>query len=262
MTDGPTVHPARSADDAVSAHYQGKRGERYASTVQRNRALSGVLNREKFAEFVRPSNTVLDFGCSSGELLVSLKAAERIGIEVNAATRAEAAKAGLRVFDSLHSVADQSVDMAISNHVLEHVLSPYGTLRELRRVLRPTGRLVLCVPADDWRNARRWQSGDSDHHVFAWTPLTLGNLLTEAGFAPVYVRMRQRAWPPKYELLHRLPRPIWDALCLAWAIARRRREVFALAAPVGGATPDQGDGRQCVGTSRLSDPNPLDRTTS
>ena len=236
MTDGPTARPAKSGDDAVSAHYQGRCGERYASTVQRNRALDGVLSGEKFAAFVRPSDTVLDFGCSSGELLLSLPAAQRIGIEVNAVTRAEAVQAGLRVFDSLDAVPDQTVDVAISNHVLEHVLSPYRELCQLRRVLRPTGRLVICVPADDWRNAWRWQTGDPNHHVFAWTPLTLGNLLTEAGFTPVFVRMHQRAWPPKYEQLHRLPPPVWDAVCFAWAIARRRREILALAEPTGGHT--------------------------
>jgi SAM-dependent methyltransferase len=244
MTDEPTERPVRSDEDTVSAHYQGERGERYASTVQRNRALSGTLNREKFADFVRPGDTILDFGCANGKLLLSLEAAERIGIEVNPATRAEAARAGLKVFDSLHSVADKSVDVAMSNHVLEHVLSPYSALCQLRGVLRPTGRLVLCVPADDWRNATRWQSGDPDNHLFTWTPLTLGNLLVEAGFNPVSVRIRQRAWPPKYQQLHHLPRPMWDAACFAWAILRRRREILAVAEPARDAAPQPGEGNR------------------
>jgi len=259
MSDQPIVRPPKSDEDAVSAHYQGARGEHYANTVQRNRALSGILNREKFAEFVRPSDTVLDFGCSSGELLMSLEVTERIGVEVNAATRAEAVMAGLTVFESLHPVADQSVDVVVSNHVLEHVLSPYGALRDMRRVLRATGRLVLCVPADDWRNAPQWRPGDPDHHVFAWTPLTLGNLLTEARFDPVFVRMRQRAWPPKYKQLHRLPRPLWKAACVAWAIARRRREILALAEPAGDATPEPGDGRPGGETVRPCGSTNLDR---
>lgn len=256
MANEPTERLVRSDENPVSAHYQGKRGERYANTVQCNRALAGILNRDKFAEYVRPSDTVLDFGCSSGELLVSLDVAERIGIEVNTATREEAAQAGLTVFESLSSVADQSVDVAITNHVLEHVLLPYDTLRGLRRVLRPTGQLVLCVPADDWRNGRHWRSGDPDHHVFAWTPLTLGNLLTEAGFAPVFVRMRHRAWPPKYEQLHRLPRPLWEAACIVWAIARRRREIVALAVPTGGATLRYGDGPADAQARRPIDSTP------
>lgn len=260
MTDEPNVPPLRSDEDAASAHYQGKRGQCYANTVQRYRALEGVLNRETFAEFIRPTDAILDFGCSSGGLLLSLEAAERIGIEVNPATRAEAAQAGLRVFDSLQSVADQSVDVAISNHALEHVLSPYRTLCDLRRVLRPTGRLVLCVPADDWRNARHWRPGDPDHHVFAWTPLTLGNLLTEAGFVPVFVRMRHRAWPPKHEQLRRLPRPLWDAACFSWATIRRRREIVALADPPGDVPRGHGDAHLGSLLGSPADPTPLDQT--
>lgn len=231
MTDDP-ITPATHEVVAVSAHYLGVRGEHYASTVQRSRSLGGVLNREKFAEFVQPTDTVLDFGCASGELLTALVAAQRIGVEVNPLTRTEALNAGLEVVGSLQLVASQSVDVAISNHALEHVLTPYQVLCELRRVLRPTGRLILCVPADDWRNSPTWQSGDSNHHVYAWTPLTLGNLLTEAGFEPVFVRMRHRAWPRKYEYLHRLPRPLWEAACFIWAVARRRREILGVAVPV------------------------------
>jgi SAM-dependent methyltransferase len=249
MSGEPSARQAKPGDDTVSAHYQGERGKRYASTVQRCRALTGVLNTEKFTPFVRPSDTVLDFGCSSGELLISLDAAERIGIEVNAATRAEAVRAGIRVFESLHSVPDHSVDVVITNHVLEHVISPYSALLQLRRVLRTNGRLVVCVPADDWRNARHWKSGDPKHHLFAWTPLTLGNLLTEAGFDPAFVRMRQQAWPPKYEHLRRLPHPVWSAMCLAWAIARRSREVLALAIPNGAVDGTAGDDRSNEGSA-------------
>jgi SAM-dependent methyltransferase len=161
-------------------------------------------------------------------------AAERIGVEVNPVTRDEAAQAGIQAYPSLQAIGDQTVDVVISNHALEHVLAPHDVLVELRRVVRSSGRLVICVPADDWRNARQWRPGDPNHHLFAWTPLTLGNLLTEAGFAPVSVRMRNRAWPRDYvRLYRRLPRPVWEAVCLLWAIGRRRREIIAVAVPVG-----------------------------
>ncbi len=239
MTGNPTTPRADPESVAVSEHYQGERGEQYAGTVQRHRAVEGAINLDKFARYVQPNDVVLDFGCASGELLLALAAAERIGIEVNPATRAEAERAGLRVHESLGSVQSQSIDVAISNHALEHVLSPYDTLVELRRVLRSAGRLAICVPADDWRNAPSWRAGDPNHHVFAWTPLTLGNLLTEAGFDPIDVRMRHRAWPRGYAQLHRrLPRVVWEAVCLAWSFGRRRREIIAVAVPGASTTPD------------------------
>jgi SAM-dependent methyltransferase len=213
----------------VASRYLGSAGRHYAATVQRHRAESGRLNRDKFAPLVRCTDSVLDFGCASGALLLALDVAERLGVEVNEQTRREAAAAGVLVFDSVAFIPEDRVDVVISNHALEHVLSPYAVLRSLRRVLRPEGRLVLCVPADDWRNEPRWRPDDANHHVFAWTPLTLGNLLQEAGFDPVSVRMCHRAWPPMYWRLSRLPRPIWETLCFGWATLRRRREILAVA---------------------------------
>lgn len=242
MSDESSADHSSPEKVAASTHYQGRRGQQYAATVQRNRAAEGVINSDKFASYVRPTDTVLDFGCASGSLLLALDAAERIGIEVNPVTRAEAKRAGVQAHESLSSVRDDSIDVAISNHALEHVLNPYDALVELRRVLRSTGWLVICVPADDWRNSRRWRPGDPNHHLFAWTPLTLGNLLTETGFGPLSVRMRHRAWPRGYVPLHRrLPRPIWEAVCLIWAICRRRREIIAVAAP-GRPTSGHADG--------------------
>ena len=232
MAHDPTARRRRPENVPVSGHYQGERGKQYAESVQRNRAAEGAINRDKFAKYVDPGDTVLDFGCANGGLLLALPASERIGIEVNAATRVEAQHAGLQVHESLSSVQDRSVDVAITNHALEHVLAPYDALVELRRVLRSTGRLVVCVPADDWRNAPKWRPGDPNHHVYAWTPLTLGNFLVEAGFAPVSVRIRHRAWPRRYVQLNCcLPRPIWEAVCFIWAFGRRRREIMAVAVP-------------------------------
>ena len=43
-------------------------------------------------------------------------------------------------------LADASVELAVSFHVLEHVPDDARALAELARVLSPTGRLLLCAP--------------------------------------------------------------------------------------------------------------------
>jgi SAM-dependent methyltransferase len=42
---------------------------------------------------------------------------------------------------TLAEIADEAVDLVISCHALEHVESPIHILRELRRVLRPGGKI-------------------------------------------------------------------------------------------------------------------------
>ena len=45
--------------------------------------------------------------------------------------------------------ADNSFDVVISFHVLEHIPDDRAALREIHRVLKPNGRLVLCLPETD-----------------------------------------------------------------------------------------------------------------
>ena len=65
--------------------------------------------------------------------------------------------------EDLRSVAGESVDAAIAVLVLHHVVDLDVALAELRRVLRPRGRLVLVIP-------HPW----SDHPGATWQPAEHG----------------------------------------------------------------------------------------
>ena len=80
-------------------------------------------------------------------------------------------------------VVDASVDLALCTEVLEHVLEPSLLLTEVRRCLRPGGRLLMTVPF-----AARWHFVPFDYWRF--TPSGITHLLREAGFADVRVFSR------------------------------------------------------------------------
>lgn len=106
---------------------------------------------------------VLDVGCGSGLYAEELvrRGAEVIGFDgsgglVELARQRVGSAADLRVHDlsdPLDWLGDESVDDAVMALVLHHLEDPVPALRELRRVLRPRGRLVLSTvhPYVDWR---------------------------------------------------------------------------------------------------------------
>jgi SAM-dependent methyltransferase len=217
-------------ENGASDHYRGEHGGKYLAYQRRYGELGAELNRFKFEPHLRPTDAVVDFGCGIGALLQRLDAGEKAGVEVSDEARGEAQERGLRVVASSAELGDASADVVISNHALEHVLTPLEELRELRRVLRPAGKLVLWLPIDDWRIQRRPRA-DPNHHLYTWTPLLLSNLLEEAGFEVRECRVVTHAWPPFTSALARLPRPIFDVIARIWAFLRRRRQLMAVALP-------------------------------
>src|SRR5262249_9684806 len=73
----------------------------------------------------------------------------------------------------------------VSYHVIEHVPSPRSELRELRRIIKPGGWLVMETPniANLWYKllGARWRQFIPDH-IFFFTPQTLTRLCEESGF--------------------------------------------------------------------------------
>jgi SAM-dependent methyltransferase len=212
----------------VGRHYSGGPGAEYLDYQRGFGELGARLNLFKFEGHVRADDSVVDFGCGIGALLEQLPAGSKCGVEVSEPARREAQARGLRVVASVSELESECADVVISNHALEHTLAPLDELRDLRRVLRPGGKLVLWLPVDDWRSQRRPRP-DPNHHLYTWTPLLLSNLLEEAGFEVRECRVVAHAWPPFTAFWARGPRPLFDLLARFWAVARRRRQVAAIA---------------------------------
>jgi SAM-dependent methyltransferase len=223
---------AHASGPRVSTHYRGAQGAAYHRHYQPLAAVFGEVNARKFQPFVRPSDTVVDFGCGPGFTLARLQSGMAIGVEVNDESRRFAESLGIQTVTSADLLAEESADVVISNHCLEHTLNPLEELQQLHRVLRPGGTIVLYVPIDDWRSRhQRRVDPDINHHLYTWTPLLLANLLREAGFADPDCRVENRGLPGRATglLLRALPPWLFEQMTLLVAHLLRRREMRATA---------------------------------
>lgn len=130
-----------------------------------SRAL-GVANHLRFAQ-ITPGETVLDLGCGGG--IDTILAARRTGPtgrvialdflpEMIERTTAAVREAGLSNVEPMHGemeaipLPDNSVDLIISNGVINLSARKSRVMAESARVLRPNGRLCVCdltVEQDD-----------------------------------------------------------------------------------------------------------------
>ena len=171
---------------ATTERYQGEAGERYHRPKHEipEQAIPWVarLRAEKFQEYVRNSDTVLEYGVGYGWNLAALNCARKIGFDVSAFLGGEVEKRGIQFLSSTHELAESSIDVVICHHVLEHLISPPEALGEMRRLLKPAGRLLLVVPSEksSWRD--QFDPAEPNHHLYTWTVQTLGNLVSDCGF--------------------------------------------------------------------------------
>lgn len=162
----------------------------------------GTVNLNKFLPFISTNDAVLEFGCGGGYLLKNIQSKQTIGIEINPVARENAKGLGLIVFEKIEEVPDDYANIAISNHVLEHVDNPIETLRALNSKIKKNGKLVFVVPHE--KACHNWDPTDINQHLYTWNQMTLGNLFQRAGYKIVSVDKIWHTWPPKFALLYKI----------------------------------------------------------
>lgn len=137
-----------------------------------------------------PGGKILDVGCGNGSFLTKMQLAgmDAYGVEFSPDGAKEAQRRGLKVKCGTleqQKYPSNFFDVITLNHVYEHVPDPLGTLKELKRILKPDGRVIIAVP-----NARSlaaklfgrfWASLDAPRHLSIHTPHTMRVAAEKAG---------------------------------------------------------------------------------
>lgn len=123
---------------------------------------------------------------------------------------------------------DASADVVILLHVIEHVPDPLATMREINRILKPGGHMVLETPRYDTLMfklmGKRERSLRMDGHIYFYEDDTLRRSVETAGFNMVELRHVGRSLTAE--------RFIWNAANVAKNLAFTQKAT-ALARKIG-----------------------------
>jgi 2-polyprenyl-3-methyl-5-hydroxy-6-metoxy-1,4-benzoquinol methylase len=135
---------------------------------------------------------VLDYGCAQGDFLDFLRAAgsppERVtGADIATEMVEVAVERGHRAMSiaELRTLPDGSFDLITLWDVVEHLVEPAGTIRDLRRLVAPGGRIIVQTPRMGLLSEALGSAFEHYlplEHVHLFRRETLVRLFSEAGF--------------------------------------------------------------------------------
>ncbi|WP_017495760.1 bifunctional 2-polyprenyl-6-hydroxyphenol methylase/3-demethylubiquinol 3-O-methyltransferase UbiG [Flavobacterium sp. WG21] len=91
---------------------------------------------------------ILDIGAGTGDFLLTAKndGWETVGVEPSERAKNIAIEKGISFVNGIDALENNSFDVITMWHVLEHVPNLELQIQELKRLLKPTGTLIVAVP--------------------------------------------------------------------------------------------------------------------
>ena len=122
-----------------------------------------LKNKLNLVNSLQPAKgSILDIGAGTGDFLSVVKENgwNTIGVEPSEKAKAIAKNKGVAFVDQTSELENNSFDIITMWHVLEHVPNLDNQLKELKRLLKPNGNLIIAVP--------NFKSFDAKHYGNFW----------------------------------------------------------------------------------------------
>lgn len=159
-----------------------------------------------------PGDRILDVGCGKGHLVKALGelGVDSVGIDLNPNAAEVAVVPRVKTMSATHlDFEDGAFDSVVSFHAIEHIPPIEEVLREMSRVVKPGGKVLLVYPAEPIRGLYAIPTSVILHrnpfrarqvHVHKLNPTRVAKLAAAAGLRQL--RRKLRMWPsPEYASL-------------------------------------------------------------
>ena len=133
------------------------------------------------------NSRILDFGCGLGQNIYYLPNA--MGYDISKFGVEFCKKKNIKATNNVDEVNNESFDIVLSTHVLEHHPNPKQMLEQIFSKLKKGGTLILVIPHEVHGKAK--YELDLNQHLFTWNFQAINNILITTGFKVVknkYVR--------------------------------------------------------------------------
>jgi 2-polyprenyl-3-methyl-5-hydroxy-6-metoxy-1,4-benzoquinol methylase len=170
------------SDDYIS-HTDGRRSlfEKAYHLIKR----IALKNKLKLINTQSPKGNLLDIGAGTGDFLVMAKKDgwQITGIEPSEKPKRIAISKGVTFAEDLSDLESQTFDVITMWHVLEHVPDLDTYITELKRLIKPSGVIVIAVPNfksfDANYYGKYWAAYDVPRHIWHFSKTAINKLFAE-----------------------------------------------------------------------------------
>ncbi|WP_026977288.1 class I SAM-dependent methyltransferase [Flavobacterium tegetincola] len=162
-----------------------------------------LKNKLKVIEQFQPEKgALLDIGAGTGHFLdLAQKNNWTVtGIEPNEGARKVASDKGIIFATDIQSLENNSFDVITMWHVLEHVPDLDEQVKQLKRILKPNGTIVIAVPNfrsfDAKYYKRHWAAFDVPRHLWHFSKKSIKVLFQEKNMT--VIKMLPMKWDAFY----------------------------------------------------------------